>query len=188
MEPVDGLAFIGRNPADDDNVYIVTGDSGNGMTHGTLAGMLISDLIAGRDNPYAKLYEPARKSLKAAPSFVEENANVVGHMVKDWMKGSEVDDRDDIPRGQGAVVRDGLTKIAVYRDTDGSLQECSAVCTHLGCIVQWNSGEKSWDCPCHGSRFATDGAILNGPAHEPLAKAKPHDGPPAEPVLDQPSA
>ncbi len=177
MEPIDGLGFIGRNPLDEQNVYICTGDSGNGMTHGTLAGMLIGDLIAGRANAWEKLYDPARKTLRAAPSFVEENANVVGHLVKDWIRGSEVHDRTDILRGEGAIVRDGGALIAAYRDADGTLRECSAVCTHLGCIVQWNGGERSWDCPCHGSRFATDGSILNGPARLPLKQL-----PPGEPI------
>jgi glycine/D-amino acid oxidase-like deaminating enzyme/nitrite reductase/ring-hydroxylating ferredoxin subunit len=188
MEPVDSLAFIGRNPLDDDNVYIVTGDSGNGLTHGTLAGMLLGDLIAGRVNPWEKLYDPARKSLKSATTYVGENANAAKRMVKDWAKGGDVKERDDIPRGEGAIVRDGTATLAVYRDTDGSLQECSAVCTHLGCIVQWNSGEKSWDCPCHGSRFGTDGSVLNGPAAAPLKPASTDDSPPALGVTDQPVA
>jgi len=169
MEPIDGLAYIGRNPLDDDNVYIATGDSGNGMTHGTIAGMLISDLVLGRPNRYADLYDPSRKNVRAAGTYLQENANFVGQMVKDWTKGGEVSDRAAIPRGQGAIVRDGLSLHAVYRDQAGVLHERSAVCTHLGCVVQWNPGETSWDCPCHGSRFAIDGRVLNGPAHAPLA-------------------
>jgi Rieske Fe-S protein len=169
MEPVDCLAFIGRNPMDEDNVFIATGDSGNGMTHGTIAGMLITDLILGRENAWEKLYDPARKSIKAAPDFIKENTNFVGHMVKDWVKPSEVDSVDAIHPGEGAILRKGAAKVAVYRDEKGQLHERSAVCTHLGCIVQWNSGEKSWDCPCHGSRFDCEGRILNGPAITPLA-------------------
>jgi Rieske Fe-S protein len=168
MEPVDSLAFIGRNPMDDDNVFIATGDSGNGMTHGTIAGILITDLINGKKNPWAELYDPARKTLKAVPDFVKENTNFVGHMVKDWVKPSEVDTVEAILPGEGAVMRRGASKIAVYRDETGELHERSAVCTHLGCVVQWNSGEKSWDCPCHGSRFDCQGQILNGPAIKPL--------------------
>jgi glycine/D-amino acid oxidase-like deaminating enzyme/nitrite reductase/ring-hydroxylating ferredoxin subunit len=171
MEPIDGLAFIGRNPMDNDNVYIVTGDSGNGMTHGTLAGMLIRDLIEGRENPYTALYDPSRKNVRAAGTYIEENANFVGHMIKDWARGGEVRDRAEIPRDHGAILRDGVAPVAVYRDAAGTLHELSAVCTHLGCVVQWNAGEKSWDCPCHGSRFGVDGAVLNGPAHAPLTPA-----------------
>jgi glycine/D-amino acid oxidase-like deaminating enzyme/nitrite reductase/ring-hydroxylating ferredoxin subunit len=184
MEPVDGLAFIGRNPLDDDNVYIVTGDSGNGMTHGTIAGMLLADLVGGRSNPWEKLYDPSRKTLKSVPTFVSENVDSVAHLVKDHIRGGDVHERDDIRFGEGAVIRDGMSHIAVYRDRDGSFQERSAVCTHLGCIVQWNSGEKSWDCPCHGSRFAIDGSVLNGPAAAPLKAVQADEMPPAEPFVD----
>jgi len=167
MEPIDGLAFIGRNPGDK-NIYVVTGDSGNGMTHGTLGGMIITDLIAARANPWAELYDPARKTLQAAGSFIDENANVLGHLVKDWIARGDVKERNAIPLGSGAIVRDGLGMLAVYRDNDGRFHEVSAACTHLGCVVQWNDVEKSWDCPCHGSRFAPDGVVLNGPAARPL--------------------
>jgi glycine/D-amino acid oxidase-like deaminating enzyme/nitrite reductase/ring-hydroxylating ferredoxin subunit len=171
MEPIDGLAFIGRNPLDEENVYIATGDSGNGMTHGTLAGMILSDLIVGRLNPYEKLYDPTRKNVRAAATYLGENANFVGHMIRDWTRGADVRDRRDIPSGEGAIVRDGTSLVAVYRDPDGALHERSAVCTHLGCVVQWNSSEKSWDCPCHGSRFSVDGAVLNGPAKAGLGES-----------------
>ena len=168
MEPVDCLGFIGRNPLDKENVYIVTGDSGNGMTHGTIAGMLIPDLIEGRNNPWEKLYDPSRKTVRTGGAYLKENANFVGHMVKDWVKPSEVGSIAEIKAGGGAIMRDGISKIAVYKDEQGHIYSCSAICTHLGCIVQWNDGEKSWDCPCHGSRFDTEGKILNGPAIAPL--------------------
>jgi glycine/D-amino acid oxidase-like deaminating enzyme/nitrite reductase/ring-hydroxylating ferredoxin subunit len=173
MEPVDSLGFIGRNPFDDDNVYIATGDSGHGMTHGTIAGMLISDLIAGRANPWEGLYDPARKTLRAAGTYLNENANFVGHMVRDWIRGGEVHQRSEIAPGEGAILREGLSTLAVYRDPQGELHELSAVCTHLGCVVQWNSGEKSWDCPCHGSRFSVEGEVLNGPAKVGLHPVEP---------------
>lgn len=178
MEPVDGLAYIGRNPADDDNVYIATGDSGHGMTHGTLAGVIIRDLILRRANPYADLYDPARKTVRAAGTYLGENANMVGQMVGNWVRGGEVGEVAEIACGQGAILREGLTPVAVYRDEGGALHAISGVCTHLGCVVQWNAGEKSWDCPCHGSRFDVDGAILNGPARRPLAAAEISGPPP----------
>jgi glycine/D-amino acid oxidase-like deaminating enzyme/nitrite reductase/ring-hydroxylating ferredoxin subunit len=171
MEPVDGLAYIGRNPGDE-NIYVVTGDSGNGMTHGTLGGMIITDLIAGRENPWTVLYDPARKTLQAAGSFIDENANVLGHLVKDWARRGDVKDRRTIPLGSGAIVREGVSLLAIYRDNEGGFHEFSPACTHLGCVVQWNGVESSWDCPCHGSRFAPDGVVLNGPAAKPL---KRHD-------------
>ncbi len=178
MEPADALAFIGRNPLDEDNIYICTGDSGHGITHGTIAGIMIADMIHARANPWEKLYEPSRKTLKAAPAFLKENANAVTHLIKDWIKPGEVENADAIPRDRGAILRKGAAKFAVYRDGHGTLHEQSATCTHLGCVVQWNDIEKSWDCPCHGSRFDTEGRILNGPAIKPLAaagnKAEPH--------------
>jgi glycine/D-amino acid oxidase-like deaminating enzyme/nitrite reductase/ring-hydroxylating ferredoxin subunit len=170
MEPMDGLAFIGRNPHDD-NVYIATGDSGHGMTHGTIAGLLLSDLILGRDNPWASLYEPARKSLRAAGHFVRENVNAAAQYL-DWVTPGEWADIDGLAPGEGAVVREGLRKVAVCRDADGKLHRHSAVCPHLGCIVHWNAAETSWDCPCHGSRFSPGGQVINGPALGRLAPAE----------------
>jgi glycine/D-amino acid oxidase-like deaminating enzyme/nitrite reductase/ring-hydroxylating ferredoxin subunit len=169
MEPVDSLALIGRNPLDSDNVYIATGDSGNGMTHGTIAGMLLTDLIAGRSNPWEKLYDPARKTLGATKEFAKENLNVAAQYA-DLVTPGERDDISQIQPGEGAIVRHGLAKVAVYRDDQGVLHERSAFCSHLGCVVHWNSLEKTWDCPCHGSRFQTDGHVVNGPAIRALAK------------------
>ncbi len=171
MEPVDGLAFIGRNPLDADNVFIATGDSGNGMTHGTIAGILLTDLILGRHNEWATLYDPSRKTLRAAVKFAQENLNVAAQYT-DWLTGGETDSVEGIAPGTGAIIRRGLAKLAVYRDEGGALHERSAVCTHLGCIVDWNATEKSWDCPCHGSRFDTKGRVLNGPAISELAPAE----------------
>jgi glycine/D-amino acid oxidase-like deaminating enzyme/nitrite reductase/ring-hydroxylating ferredoxin subunit len=170
MEPVDSLALIGRNPLDSDNVYIATGDSGNGMTHGTIAGMLLTDLIMGRANPWEQLYDPSRKTLGATKEFVKENLNVAVQYA-DLVTPGELDDASQIAVGEGAILRRGVAKVAVYRDDLGVLHERSAFCTHLGCVVQWNSVEKTWDCPCHGSRFQTDGHVVNGPAIRALAKA-----------------
>ena len=170
MEPTDGMAFIGRNPGER-NVYIATGDSGNGMTHGTVAGMLIGDLIAGRDNDWATLYDPSRKSLRAAMEYARENLNVAVQYA-DHVTPGEVSSVEDILRGEGAILRRGFRQIAAYRDEDGAMHEFSAVCPHLGCIVAWNATETSWDCPCHGSRFhPRDGHALNGPASGPLHPA-----------------
>jgi glycine/D-amino acid oxidase-like deaminating enzyme/nitrite reductase/ring-hydroxylating ferredoxin subunit len=170
METIDGLAFIGRNPLDEDNVFIVTGDSGMGMTHGTIAGMLLTDLILKRANPWEQLYDPSRKTLRAATAFVKENLNVAAQYT-DWLTGSDVKSVDEIPRGGGAVMRRGLSKVAISRDTHGKTTELSAVCPHLGCIVHWNQAETSWDCPCHGSRFHADGKMVNGPANVDLPPA-----------------
>jgi glycine/D-amino acid oxidase-like deaminating enzyme/nitrite reductase/ring-hydroxylating ferredoxin subunit len=163
MEPVDALAFIGRNPGDDPNVYIATGDSGNGMTHGTIAGMLLTDLILDRENPWATLYDPSRITLRAAGEFAKENVNVA-IQYGDLVTGGDIASVDDLAPGTGGVLRRGLKKIAVYREPAGALVERSALCPHLGCVVQWNGVEQTWDCPCHGSRFDAHGKVLNGPA------------------------
>ncbi len=168
MEPVDGVAFIGRNPGDDDNVYIATGDSGMGMTHGTIAGLLLTDLILERENRWARLYDPSRVSLKTAGEFAKENLNVAAQYVKDYLAGGDVESVEEIREGEGAVIRSGLAKLAVYRDETGALHKRSAVCRHLGCIVQWNSADKTWDCPCHGSRYDAFGRVINGPANSDL--------------------
>jgi Rieske Fe-S protein len=169
MEPIDSLAFIGRNPGDR-HVFVATGDSGNGMTHGTIAGMLLADLVLGRENAWAEAYDPSRRSLKAVGEFARENANVAVQY-KDWVTSGNARKVDDIPPGEGAVVRHHLHKIAVYRDPAGATCAFDATCPHLGCIVEWNSTEKSWDCPCHGSRFDTQGRVINGPAITGLAAA-----------------
>ena len=166
MEPIDSLAFIGRNPGDT-NIYIVTGDSGNGMTHGTIAGMLLTDLIQGRQNEWAPLYDPARITLRAATEFMKENLNVAAQF-RDYASGGDVTDAQQIKPGTGAIIRDGIKKLAVYRDSEGKSHTCSAVCPHLGCIVDWNHVESTWDCPCHGSRFNPSGTVLNGPANRGL--------------------
>jgi Rieske Fe-S protein len=169
MEPIDGMAFIGRNPLDKDNVYIATGDSGMGMTHGTIAGMLLTDLILGRDNPWAKLYDPARKTLLATKEFLSENLNVALQYA-DWLTAGAASSVEEVPANSGGVIRQGLSKVAVYRDGSGAKHVLSAVCPHLGCIVSWNAAEKTWDCPCHGSRFACTGEIVSGPANKALQR------------------
>lgn len=173
MEPIDGLAFIGRNPMDKDNVFIVTGDSGMGMTHGTVAGILLTDLIMGRANPWETLYDPGRKTLGSAQEFVKETTNMVSQY-SDWVTPGDVSSTEQIAPGTGALLRQGLKKVAVYRDEQGNLCERSAICTHLGCMVRWNSSEHTWDCPCHGSRFDKYGQVLQGPANRELGTVNLH--------------
>jgi Rieske Fe-S protein len=170
MESTDDLAFIGRNPQDDSNVYIATGDSGAGITHGTIAGILLRDLIVGRDNPWVSLYDPGRKTPPAADTFAREDPKAAEEYAH-WLTPGEVSTVEEIKPGMGAVIRRGRSKLAVSRDANCRLHVCSAVCSHLGCIVSWNSTENTWDCPCHGSRFNPDGKLLNGPALGPLEKA-----------------
>jgi glycine/D-amino acid oxidase-like deaminating enzyme/nitrite reductase/ring-hydroxylating ferredoxin subunit len=169
-EPIDYLAYTGRNPGDADNVYVHTGDSGMGMTHGTIAGMLLTDLIQGRDNPWAKLYDPSRKNLRTAGEFIKDNLEIAAQY-KDWATPGNASSVSEIAPGTGAVMRRGLTKVAVYKDEGHQVHACSAVCPHLGCIVRWNYAERSWDCPCHGSRFDAYGKVVNGPSNGDLAPA-----------------
>ncbi len=166
MESMDGLAFIGRID-DGSDVYAVTGDSGNGMTHGVIAGMLLADLIQGRANPWVDLYDPSRLRLKAMGEMAREGMNVAAQLTQ-WVRPGTVGSVDEIAPGCGAVLRRGLSKIAAYRDPEGGLHERSAVCPHLKCIVAWNPGERTWDCPCHGSRFDATGHVVSGPARDDL--------------------
>jgi glycine/D-amino acid oxidase-like deaminating enzyme/nitrite reductase/ring-hydroxylating ferredoxin subunit len=167
MEPVDYLAFIGRNH-NNDEVYIATGDSGEGMTNGIIAGILLRDLVLGRENEWARIYDPRRTTLKAALETMRENLDVAANY-RDYVTPGDVSSAEDLKPGQGAVIRQGLGKVAAYRDEAGVLHLRSAVCPHLGCVVRWNALERTWDCPCHGSHFATDGTPLQGPSTAPLA-------------------
>ena len=167
LEPSDHLAFIGRSH-DDENVYLCTGDSGQGMTHSVISAMRNGDLILGRTERWP-VYDPRRIPMK--PGALREylrDVGLIGKKVLDHIRPGDVKSTDDIAPGSGAVVRHGLHEIAAYRDENGVLHERSAVCTHAGCIVHWNSTEGSWDCPCHGSRFSPHGDVLNGPAVSPL--------------------
>jgi len=178
LEPVDGVAYIGRCRPSEKNIYVATGDSGQGMTHGMIAGMLIRDLIAGRPNRWADLYDPSRVTLRAAGTYLSDNVNTAAQYL-DWFKPGDVKAADRIPADSGRILRRGTHLLACYRDPAGDLHACSAVCTHLGGIVAWNDAAKSWDCPCHGSRFDVDGNVLNGPAVQPLAPWKVADLEPA---------
>jgi glycine/D-amino acid oxidase-like deaminating enzyme/nitrite reductase/ring-hydroxylating ferredoxin subunit len=171
MEPADGVAFIGPNPGDADNVYIATGDSGMGMTHGTIAGILLTHLIGGRSSAWAALYDPARTMLHAPLEYAKENLNVAAQYVEDYVSAGDLSSADALAPGHGAIIRRGLAKIAAFRDEDGVLHECSAVCPHMGCIVTFDDVEKTWDCPCHGSRFDRFGRVIAGPANRDLAPA-----------------
>lgn len=166
QEPADAMGYIGPQPGEE-NLYVITGDSGQGMTHGTLGAMLVSDLIAGRENPWLHLYDPSRTGLAAPLELARENLSSVSQY-RDLLLRSDVGSVDEIAPGSGAVVRRRGAPVAVYRQETGEVVERSALCTHLHCVVRWNTRERSWDCPCHGSRFAPDGSVLTGPATEPL--------------------
>jgi glycine/D-amino acid oxidase-like deaminating enzyme/nitrite reductase/ring-hydroxylating ferredoxin subunit len=170
LDTIDYCAFIGRNPGNE-NIFVATGDSGQGMTHGVVASLLLKDLILQGQSDWSELYEPSRKTASAVQNFISENITPLKNFAE-YIAPGEVSSLDELKPGHGAIVRQGLQKIAAYRDPKGKLFLRSAKCTHLGCHVHWNSLETCWDCPCHGSHFAPDGTALNAPAVMPLDKAE----------------
>ena len=170
IETPDGLPYIGETA---DHQFAGTGCSGNGMTFGTLTGMMAADKIAGRTSPWSDLFDPRRKKLRgAAWDYVKENKDYPYYLVRDQFAGAEARSLREVPRGSGKIVEVKGQKLAVYRNDRGVVTKRSAICTHMGCVVDWNEAERTWDCPCHGSRFKTDGAVLAGPAESPLAEPK----------------
>lgn len=173
MEPIDFMPFTGRNPGST-NIYIHTGDSGQGITNGVAGSLTLLPLIIGEDSRYAPLFDPARKSPNSTASigeFVRGQAEAVKNF-SEYLRPGDAASVDELAPGEGAVIREGLSKVATYKAGDGTITRRSAACTHMGCLVHWNSFEKCWDCPCHGSQFAPDGQVLNGPAVKPLAAAE----------------
>lgn len=161
-QPVDGLPFIGKSPAHD-HLYVATGYSGNGISFGTIAGMLLADTILGRPNPWSELYNANRvKPLAAGQQFLAQNLDIAKHFIADRFKRN-AQTIDEVPKGEGRIVEIDGEQVAIYREQGGAIHALSPVCSHLGCIVNWNKAEKSWDCPCHGGRFSCTGEILNGP-------------------------
>lgn len=135
--------------------------------------MILRDRIAGRSNPRAKRMDPNRLTLRSLPESGKANAKVGAEMVGDRLRPRLGGSADEVPPGQARVLRDGLGRKGVYRHDDGTLRAVSLRCTHLGCLVRWNGAERSWDCPCHGSRFGVDGQVLEGPAVDPLEPREP---------------
>lgn len=169
MEPVDNAPFVGPNPGNE-RIYIVTGDSGEGMTTGAAAGLMLRDMILGHPNPWAPAYAPRRKTLRAAGEFLRENTTVAVELAR-RVTGGDVRSLEALANGEGGVVSRGLEKIAAYRDERGALHLHTAVCSHAGCTLRWNAFEGTWDCPCHGSQFSYDGEPVSGPAIHALARA-----------------
>ena len=165
----DEIPFVGQLGPTTENVYGATGFAGWGMTNGTAAGMLLADLAQGDTRPWAETFDPERLHPgKSNKELVSENVDVGAQFTRDWAKAALSPDVDEIAPGEGKVVRRGGTPLAVSRDEDGDIHAVSAICTHMKCLVRWNDGEQSWDCPCHGSRFTVDGEVLDGPAVEDL--------------------
>lgn len=170
LDTIDYAAFIGRNPGNE-NVYVHTGDSGQGITHGVVGSLLNSALILGGSAKWADVYEPSRKTPVAIGNYLKENATAVKNYAE-YLAPGELSSLDELKPGHGAIIRQGVSKVAAYRDEHGTLYTRSAVCTHIGCHLHWNSFETCWDCPCHGSQFAVDGTVLNSPAISALAEIR----------------
>jgi glycine/D-amino acid oxidase-like deaminating enzyme/nitrite reductase/ring-hydroxylating ferredoxin subunit len=165
----DRVPYIGRFRPDSRRLWVATAFGAWGMTNGTVAGLLLADLVTGAGNPWTNVFDPGR--VGSATTFLKENAAVAKHLAAGYFSSGDVSSVDDIEPGQAAVVRRGTGKVAAFRDEDGTLHAVDAKCKHLGCIVAWNAAERSWDCPCHGSRYDVDGKVLHGPAVHDLDPA-----------------
>lgn len=168
----DHLPYIGTSPLER-NIFIATGFAADGLVYGTVAAMTISAEILGEGNNWSHLYDPKRFTpIASASQFVKENVSVAKNLLKDYLFYGEVDSIRDIGPGEGKTIKLEGEHVAAYRDDQGQLHLVSAICTHMGCIVHWNNGERTWDCPCHGSRFSVDGEVLEGPAYSDLPRPK----------------
>ncbi|MBB4664208.1 glycine/D-amino acid oxidase-like deaminating enzyme/nitrite reductase/ring-hydroxylating ferredoxin subunit [Conexibacter arvalis] len=171
--PLDNLPYAGRYHPRARRLYVNCGHQKWGMTNATIGARVVADLLAGRDNPYAELLDPNRVSVRSAPQVARAQLWVGAHLIGDRLTSADAASAEEVPAGEARVVRDGLAKVGVHRDDAGALHAVSLRCTHLGCLVHWNGAERSWDCPCHGSRFGIDGDVLAGPATRPLERREP---------------
>ena len=170
IETPDGLPYIGETAP---RQFTGTGFAGNGMTFGTLTAMMAADRLLGRANPWRELFDTDRKKIRGGLwDYLRENKDYPYYLIRDRVAGAEGKSLRAVPRGAGRVLELNGARVAVYRDESGATTQRSAVCTHMGCLVGWNEAERTWDCPCHGSRFKPDGAVIAGPAESPLAEPK----------------
>jgi nitrite reductase/ring-hydroxylating ferredoxin subunit len=167
--PADGLPYIGQMPAADEKIYIATGYNGNGMQFGTLSAKIISDTILGKEHEHAELFSASRiKPIAGFTEFVKENADVAYHFVADRFSAEDIDSLKELKPDEGKLVDFKNEKLAIYKSKAGKITALNPVCTHAKCIVNFNSEEKSWDCPCHGGRFDVNGKVLTGPPRKDL--------------------
>jgi Rieske Fe-S protein len=173
-ESIDRLPYIGKFAPHSRRLYTATGFRKWGLAQGVAAAMILEDLILGRENPWASLYDPNRvKPLARVSSLLalaKENANVATRFIGDRLTKRGGRDAADLAPGEGDIAQLDGERVAAFRDEEGVLHAVSPLCTHMGCQVNWNSGDRSWDCPCHGSRFSPEGEILHGPAVRPLER------------------
>jgi Rieske Fe-S protein len=178
------VQYIGAAPHHE-AIFMVSGDSGDGLTSGVTASLMLPDLIAGKKNPWTELYDPSRKVKSGIGSFIQENMEAARHWLEHVLPAGQT--KPPSARDKGTVVTMDGKKVAVYRDENGGLHRMSASCTHLGCVVQWNSLEHCWDCPCHGSQFAATGEVLQGPAVKPLPAIEAESRKAKRPARKRPS-
>lgn len=168
--PADLLPYIGKK-SDNSRIYLATGFSTDGLTYGTLSAILIRDSITGKESSYTEIYNASRFTpLKSAKEFLKENVDVAGELIKGLTIGEDEEEILKLKNGSGKIIKKDGAKVAVSKTDSGELKIHSAICTHLGCVVNWNNAEKTWDCPCHGSRFDQEGNVLEGPALHPLSE------------------
>ena len=168
IETQDGLPYIGETA---ERQFAATGFGGNGMTFGTLGAMMAVDAFLKRKNPWADLFNVHRNKIFGGTwKYLSENKDYPYYMVRNWLGGAESKSLRSVKLDQGKIIQLNGHKVAAYRNASGKISLYSPVCTHLGCIIEWNGAERTWDCPCHGSRFARTGEVLSGPAEKPLAK------------------
>jgi glycine/D-amino acid oxidase-like deaminating enzyme/nitrite reductase/ring-hydroxylating ferredoxin subunit len=172
QDPVswDQLPVIGRYHPGSTRLFVASGFHKWGITSGTFAARILSDLIAGRDHPWAKRFDPSRVGVRGLPRLAQVNAKVAFDFFADRAIPPAKSSASSVSPGEGRIVRDGLGRTGIYRDVAGNAHAVSVRCTHLGCLLRFNAAEQSWDCPCHGSRFGPDGEVLEGPATEPLER------------------
>jgi Rieske Fe-S protein len=169
IETNDGLPFIGETA---DRQFAATGFAGNGMTFGTLAAMMARDAACGQENPWTDLFHPSRKTVRGGLwDYLRENKDYPYYMVRDRLAGPEGRSLRGLRRGEGKILELGGTRVAAYRNDAGTVTRLSPICPHMGCVVAWNGAERTWDCPCHGSRFEPGGKVISGPAESPLPPA-----------------
>jgi glycine/D-amino acid oxidase-like deaminating enzyme/nitrite reductase/ring-hydroxylating ferredoxin subunit len=169
-ESMDGMPFVGRASSSAEHLYVATGFNAWGITNGTAAGMILCDLIRGRENAWAQTFDATRvKPLASAKSFISENIGTAAELVGGYLQG-ERRSLDELPVGEAAILKLNGERTAAFRDERGQLHAVSAVCTHMGCVLGWNSVDRTWDCSCHGSRFTLDGSVLHGPATTDLKR------------------
>ncbi|MDD5204697.1 MAG: FAD-dependent oxidoreductase, partial [Desulfobacterales bacterium] len=167
--PVDQVPFIGRHSLLSRRIYVATGFQGWGMTNGTVAGVLLSDMISGRKNPWSGVFDPNRFTSFITRKFFSQNIHIAEMFVTDRVAGRAEKSLSDLKPGEGAIIKQNDKEFAASRDEEGIMRVLSPACTHMGCKVTWNNAEESWDCPCHGSRFDRDGKVIQAPAVKDLS-------------------